>query len=61
MQKKLSGKRKIIIDAFEKKDTIPGDLKPERNLEELELPKEIIAERTKLRRQKKSNEKKYCK
>ena len=50
--KKLSDKRQIIINAFEKKDIIPRDLKPEPDLEELEPPEETIAERTKLRRKK---------
>lgn len=50
--KKLFDKRKVIVNAFEKKDIIPGDLKPEPDLEELESPEKTIAEKKKLRRQK---------
>ena len=45
--KKLFDKRKVIVNAFEKKDIIPGDF-----LEELESPEKTIAEKKKLRRQK---------
>ena len=48
--KELSDKRQIIINAFEKKDIIPRDLKPEPDREQLKPPEETIAERTKLRR-----------